>query len=62
MDWKEIEKMSTEEAMTGATLGIVWIELEKMGEATGLTPGTVWPESKKMSIVGGTTETRPRLG
>ena len=35
MDWKEIEKISTEEAMTGATLGIVRPELEKMGEATG---------------------------
>ena len=50
MDWKEIEKMSTEEAMTGATLGIVWPELEKMGEATGYTPENVWPVSKKCQL------------
>ncbi len=47
MVWNEPEKLSTEEAMTGETLGIVRPELEKMGEATGTTPGTVWPESKK---------------
>jgi hypothetical protein len=33
MVWNEPEKLSTEEAMTGATLGIVRPELEKNGRS-----------------------------